>query len=568
MTPESADATRQPTAIDAIAEEYLDAQVRLSPISATYLGIPGYDEELDDLSPAGLAAHSQLRRDTLAKVDAATPVDDVDAVTVAALRERLGLAEQMYAAGLDEKLLNVLDSPAQRVRDIFDLMPQDTAEAWRTIAARMTKVPLALRQYEESLLAAKAKGLVSPRRQVSAVIRQCGDLTAGDGYFVTLVTGARAGGEELVPELRAAVQSAADAAAAAYRQLASFLEQELLPVAPEADACGEETYRLLSQYFVGAQVDLAETYQWGQEELARITADMEEVARQIVPEGGVEAAIAALDADPRYRLEGTEALQRWMQETADRAVADLADVHFDIPEPVRRIECRIAPTQTGGIYYTGPSEDFTRPGRMWWSVPKGVTEFGTWRELTTVYHEGVPGHHLQIGQTAFRSESLNRWRRLEAWVSGHGEGWALYAERLMAELGYLEDPGCRLGWLDGQSLRAARVVLDIGVHCGFDAPAEVGGGAWTYDKAWTFLTSHANMDESFLRFELDRYLGWPGQAPSYKIGERLWLQLREEVRAAEGDAFDLRAFHRRALDVGGVGLDTLHAAVLGQLPTS
>ena len=169
-------------------------------------------------------------------------------------------------------------------------------------------------------------------------------------------------------------------------------------------------------------------------------------------------------------LHGTDALRDWMQERADEVIADLADTHFDIPGPVRTIECRIAPTQTGGIYYTGPSDDFTRPGRMWWSVPKGVTEFGTWRELTTVYHEGVPGHHLQVAQTVYRRELLNKWRRMMCWVSGHGEGWALYAERLMAELGYMDDPGNYLGLLDGQSLRAARVVLDIGVHCGFEAP--------------------------------------------------------------------------------------------------
>jgi uncharacterized protein (DUF885 family) len=202
---------------------------------------------------------------------------------------------------------------------------------------------------------------------------------------------------------------------------------------------------------------------------------------------------------------------------------------------------------------------------MWWSVPKGVTEFATWRERTTVYHEGVPGHHLQVAQTAYRRDILNRWRRIASWVSGHGEGWALYAERLMADLGFLDDPADYLGMLDGQSLRAARVVLDIGVHCGLPASAEVGGGEWTYDKAWQFLSSHVNTAEGFRRFELNRYLGWPGQAPSYKIGERSWLQLREDARAREGAAFDLKAFHRRALDIGSVGLDTLRAAVLDEI---
>ena len=147
---------------------------------------------------------------------------------------------------------------------------------------------------------------------------------------------------------------------------------------------------------------------------------------------------------------------------------------------------------------------------MWWSVPTGVTTFATWKELTTVYHEGVPGHHLQIAQTVYRRDLLNRWRRLGLWNSGYGEGWALYAEQLMAELGYLDDPADYLGLLDSQSLRAARVVLDIGIHCELEAPASVGGGAWTYEKAWDFLATHCQSAEDVRRFELDRYLGWAG----------------------------------------------------------
>ena len=277
-------------------------------------------------------------------------------------------------------------------------------------------------------------------------------------------------------EVASDLAAAAEAARAAYVQIADFLETELAPVAPAADACGRERYALHSRDFVGAVVDLEETYRWGQEELARITAQMQEVAEQIKPGATIEEAIEVLSADPAYLLEGTDALRTWMQGKADEVITNLADVHFDIPGPVRTIECRIAPTQTGGIYYTGPSDDFTRPGRMWWSVPKGESRFYTWSELTTVYHEGVPGHHLQVAQTVFRRELLNTWRRLASWTSGHGEGWALYAERLMSELGYLDDPGNRMGWLDAQSLRAARVVIDIGVHCGFEAPAEVGGG--------------------------------------------------------------------------------------------
>ncbi len=555
-------AARQHTAVDAIADAYFDAAVELSPIDATYLGVPGHETELDDLSTQGYAAQADLARQTLAALGAADPVDDVDRVTVAAMRERLGLVVETHEAGYDRMELNVIASPLQSCRDVFDLMATDSQEDWATIATRLGEVPRALEQYLTTLRESADRGMVTPRRQVEACIRQCEDLTSTDGFFATFLAGARAGEAALDDSVSADLRRAVDGAAAAYREIGEGLATHLLDRAPASDAAGRERYQLASRSFLGATVDLEETYAWGQEELARITDDMQRTAGRILPGASVAEAIDHLDHDDAHLLHGTDALREWMQTRADEVIADMADRHFDIPEPVRTIECRIAPTQTGGIYYTGPNDDFSRPGRMWWSVPKGVTEFGTWKELTTVYHEGVPGHHLQVGQTVYRRELLNRWRRMMCWVSGHGEGWALYAERLMAELGYLDDPGDYLGMLDAQSLRAARVVIDIGVHCGFAAPAEVGGGQWTYDKAWAFLTGHASNDEGTLRFELDRYLGWPGQAPSYKIGERLWLQMRDEVAAREGDAFSLKDFHRRALDVGSVGLDVLREAVL------
>ncbi len=556
------ESTRQRTPVDAVAEAHFDAVVAASPIEATYLGVPGGEGELDDLSPDGYAHHAQIARDTLARLDTVDPVDEVDRVTVAAMRERLGLTVEAHQAGYDQMELNVIASPLQGCRDVFDLMPTATQHDWATIATRLTKVPTALEQWTSTLRESADRGLVTPRRQVTECITQCRDLTAPDGFFATFLTRASADGAPLDDAVRADLQRGVEAAAAAYQRLGDDLRTQLLERAPESDAAGRERYRLASRQFLGATVDLEETYAWGQEELARIEADMRATADRIAPGASVKEAIEHLDRDPRYVLHGTDALREWMQARADEVIVDLAGTHFDIPEPVHAIECRIAPTHTGGIYYTGPSDDFNRPGRMWWSVPKGVTEFGTWRELTTVYHEGVPGHHLQVAQTIYRRELLNKWRRMMCWTSGHGEGWALYAERLMAELGYMDDPGNYLGLLDGQSLRAARVVLDIGVHCGFEAPAEVGCGDWTYDKAWAFLDAHANQGEEMLRFELNRYLGWPGQAPSYKIGERLWLQLRDEVAARDGDAFSLKDFHRRALDLGSVGLDVMREAIL------
>ncbi|MCK0116919.1 DUF885 domain-containing protein [Isoptericola sp. S6320L] len=569
-------ANRARTALDDVADAYVRDVAALQPDAATMMGLPGHDHELPDLSPAGHEARADVDRALLRRLDeleaaGQAPADDVDRVTLAAMRERVGLAVEQHEAGDPQSSLNNIESPVQQLRDLFDVVPTGTVEAWENIAARLNAVPQALAGYTESLTWSAGRGRVAAVRQVRAAVEQAREL-AGDGStFTTLVTGEQAArvldDSSACSLVRAELERGAAAARQAYGELADFLERELAPRAPQADAVGREAYSRYSREFLGATVDLDETYAWGLEELARIVAEQEELARTIAGPGATVAdAVAALDADPARRLEGTAALRAWMQETADEAVADLAGTHFDIEGPVRTIECMIAPTQTGGIYYTPPSDDFSRPGRMWWSVPPGVSEFNTWREKTTVYHEGVPGHHLQCAAAVAARDTLNSWRRLACWVSGHGEGWALYAERLMADLGYLDDAGDRFGMLDAQRLRAARVVLDIGVHLGKELPAAWGGTGekWDADNAWPFLLANVNMPEEFVRFELDRYLGWPGQAPSYKVGQRLWEQARDEARAAvgaRGEAFDLRAFHARALGLGSVGLDVLREAL-------
>ncbi|MGI8665777.1 MAG: DUF885 domain-containing protein [Jatrophihabitans sp.] len=557
--------SRTMTAVDALADEYLLAAAALDPLMATNIGLKGFDDRMPDLSPAGYDGREDLRRRTLAKLDRTPATDDVDRVTVAALGEQLMLEQELHELGAPLSELNNIASPVQNLRDSFDLVATDTVEDWAMIATRLAAMPASLDGYLASLRLAAERGDISAKRQVRACIVQCEANLGDEGFFASFVGQARADGEPLPDSLVADLDRAAYAAQAGYQKLRDYLADELLAQAPTRDAVGREKYAPLSRQFLGAAVDLAEAYDWGQAELARIEQLMAQTAERIKPGASVAEAIQLLDSDPSHRLVGTEALQAWMQEQSDAAVQALADTHFDIPEPVRRLDCKIAPTNTGVIYYTGPSDDFTRPGQMWWSVPPGVSEFSTWRERTTVYHEGVPGHHLQIAQTVYRKQLLNSWRRLASWTSGHGEGWALYAEWLMADLGYMDDPADRLGLLDGQSLRAARVVIDIGVHCGFPAPAEVGGGDWTYDKAWQLLIGHANMSEELLRYELERYLGWPGQAPSYKLGERLWLDLRDEARRRAGAGFDLKTFHRRALDIGGVGLDVLRQAVLDEL---
>jgi uncharacterized protein (DUF885 family) len=547
--------TSAPPALDAIADAYVEQVADLDPLIATYVGIPGRDALMTDLSPEGYQARHAAAERALRAVRAVEPATPRERVAHAAMAERLATEIEYGAAGLD-RALNVIACPVQDVRAIFDLMATDTEEQRANVAARLAAVPAALDGYRATLRGEVAAGRPSARRQVAA----CSAMIRGwlrDDVLGDVARRSGADGAQL-----ADLEAGAAAASGAYESLAAFLDEEMAPPAREADGVGPDLYPVAARTFLGSTIDPAEAYAWGWDELARIRDEMAAVAREITGSPDVAAAKDALDADPARRIAGAEAFRDWMQERSDEAVAALAGTHFDIADPIRTLECRLAPTHDGGIYYTGPSDDLARPGRMWWSVPPGEDTFSTWKELTTVYHEGVPGHHLQVAQTVYRADLLNRWQRLLCWVSGHGEGWALYAERLMGELGFLADPGDRLGMLDARQMRAARVVIDIGCHLGLTLPDDAtlhAGERWDQAIAVDVLRAHSTLAPGSLRFEVNRYLGWPGQAPSYTLGERLWLQARSEARARKGPGFDLRAFHAAALNLGPLGLDPLRA---------
>lgn len=556
---------RSLTDVDQIANEYFEKVLDLNPVHATELGRKGVETLYPDYSPAGEKAFARLAKKTLKKVDNVLPIDDVDLVTLDALQERLSLYRKQYKAGFGGWQLNNIASVPQEVRSVFDLMKRNTQQDWEHIIGRMHRVTEALEGYIQTLETAREEGKVAPRRQVDIVIEQTAAYYAPGGFFDDLAAEVA----EAVPALKDEAAAGAEAAKEGYRRLNSYLVEKLLPVAPSRDAVGRKAYSLHSRSFLGTTIDLDETYAWGVKELESIIARQREVAEEIEPGASIERAKQLLDEDPARQLHGTDELKAWMQKLADAAVENLADTHFEIGGPMRRIECCIAPTNEGGIYYTGPSPDFSRPGRMWWSVPEGEDTFTTWRETSTVYHEGVPGHHLQIAIATALQGTMNSWRTNMLWVSGHGEGWALYAERLMEELGYLKDPGDRMGMLNAQRMRAARVVFDIGVHCEMPIPAEWAeqlgvepGTIWTSELGYEFLKLNLDESEGHLRFEFLRYLGWPGQAPSYKIGERLWLELRDQA-VHRGD--DIRAFHTRALLLGSVGLDTLRRALTDEM---
>ena len=538
------------TAIDLLAEHYATHLAEHHPVVASEIGIAGYADKMPDYSQDGAEALDALNADVLTELAQLEAVAPSDQVTHDAMVERLTVERQLHATGVVE--LNNIASPVQDIRSTFDLMPTDSVQDWDSIASRLSLVAQSLGGYQRRLADAAHTGHVPALRQVDACILQA-RATAED-FFTRLIAQATA-----VPDsLRADLENGATSASQAYKDFADYLTDDLRPQARTEDAVGQNYYQLASQEFLGARVDLLETYHWGLEELDRIIGEQYKVAETIRPGASIEEARTLLSADRRRQLHGTEALQTWMQQLSDTTVVAMKQ-HFDVPAPMDYVEAMIAPTQDGGIYYTGPSEDFSRPGRMWWSVPEGEETFTTWQQTTTVFHEGVPGHHLQIATALMNADQLNSWRRHWLWVSGHGEGWALYAEDLMKELGFLEDPGDYMGMLDAQRMRAARVVFDIGIHCGFTAPAAWGGKVWDVDTGFQFLKTHLNETPGVLDFEFTRYLGWPGQAPSYAVGKRIWQNIRAEHEARPD--FDLKTFHTRALRLGSMGLDTLQKAL-------
>ena len=459
------------------------------------------------------------------------------------LRDRLCLQLDLHHHGEGIRELNNIASPVQDIRDTLLLMPRKTAEDVDAIRSRLARITAALEGHRESLVAAASQGMVAPTRQINEVIAQCSALADAGSMLEDL---------GLDPDSREV-----ESAKKAFDDFAHWLSAELQTHSGPKDAVGRERYARFSRLFVGDAVDLDEAYEWGLQQVADIAKQQGEIAHELYgPECTARAAMRKLNHDERYVLQGTDALVEWMQDTADRVIADVDGTYFDIPDPVKTIECRIDPAGTGGIFYTQPADDFSRPGRMWWSVPAGQETFHTWQELTTVHHEGVPGHHLQVGQ-ALVEPDLNLWRRAVCWNSGHGEGWALYSEQLMAELGYMDDPGYRMGLLDSQRLRAARVVVDIGLHLGKKMPDNT--GIWDKAHVKSYMRDNTAMDDANLTFEVNRYLGWPGQAASYALGQRLWQDTRAE---ANEQGMSDREFHAQALSYGSIPMSVLRDAIL------
>ena len=548
-----------------LADRYVDQLAALQPMLATQMGVPGFDGQWGVQDPSGWQDIGALFKRTLSAIEALPPSDrHREQLGRRVLKDHLSGRVERIEHGHPLQDLNNIASPVQGFRETFDLMPKVSADDWELIASRLSSLHGAVDGYIESLSEGRRRGLAAARRQVEACIEQCRVNSGSGSFFYQLSAGAY---DAQVPDaLQAEVDTGAAAARLAYAHLANYLEDEYLPDSVEADGVGLERYRRASRHFLLTEIDHEAVYHWAWQEVAALRAQMVEVGRQIDPALGFQEIVQLLKTGADYVVSSEAEFLSQMRQCQMDALDQLDGTVFDVPVPIKQIDVQIAPPGTTlGAYYIQPSEDFSRAGSVWYAKLTDTSVYPLFDEVTTAYHEGFPGHHLQIGVQMCLGDELTRAHRLAIWYDGYGEGWALYAERLMDELGFINRPEYRFGLLCSQLMRACRVVIDIGMHLGLIIPKDAvfhSGDIWTFDLAVEMLRDYGLMSPVGARSEVTRYLGWPAQAISYKVGEQFILDLRAQ---AEHEAwFTLKEFHRRILVSGLVGLDHLKELILGQ----
>ena len=553
----------EPSPIFRRADRLIDELAAADPFYATFLGVDGSDDRMKDYSPPAQHELAEISRRALDDIRAMPPTNDDDRLAAEFIVERLTAELAAFDAGEWMRDLSAIGGPNTQIREIFDLMPRATAEQWTNIAARLEGVPAALDGFRQTLLAGLDAGRASTVRQAHSVAEQA-ETWVSARWFDTLA--AEAGEAGLEPALVARLEAGATGATAAYASLAAFLRDEYAPRADVDDASGIERYRLNVRLMTGADLDPEEMYAWGWTEYASLRDQIVATCAEIKPGASFAEVVELLETDPARLQPSVAAYRDWLQALTDEALARSAE-YFDIPEVMNRCDVMIPPEgSAAAAHYMPPSEDFSRAGSTWYPT-MGRTKVPTWSDVSTCYHESVPGHHLQIAYAMVQGDRLSRFQR-NSFISGHGEGWALYAERLCDEMGWFSNPDHRLGFLCGQQLRAVRVVIDIGMHLKMRIPDDARtsdgelfhpGEVWTPELALDFSSRETGNTREYMRSEIDRYLSWPAQAITYKIGEREWLKARAAARQRLGDRFDLRGFHTFALALGPIGLDQLQA---------
>jgi uncharacterized protein (DUF885 family) len=557
-----------PSLIHGVADRFVSRWAELEPTQGLTYGLTGTPGTLSDWSPEGRARVAEALRDGLDELDRTPLGDGADRRAAAVMRDRIqswlaSAAAQDWALQLDAGF----SAPPAMDRIALSTAPLVDASDAELLASRLEGLPRGMQGYAAALRLGLDQGRPGPRVLAERLVAMLRESARRDGgYFRGLAARAAA-----LPgvDARAAGQldTAGRAADAAFDELAEWLERDYLPHATQDAAVGPERYARALQEHLGQTADPVELAAWGWEELDRLEQEMRHEAAARWPGLPVHEVLDRLDNDPSEpSAAGADELLDWLHRV-DQQVAQRLAEEFDIPPQLGELRHQLAPPGSpAGAYYLPPTEDGARPGVVVWTVPAGRVPL--WRWQTFSHHEGIPGHHLELGGVRFLPAPLTRFQTGLCEISGYTEGWGLYAERFMDELGAFDRPATRLGFLVSQTFRAVRVVADTGLHLGLRVPAGLAdpaaGQIITPEVAVGLLVRQGWQTQDFARSEVLRYLGNPGQAVAYKVGEREWRRVRAQARQRIPGLTN-RQFHTTALRLGPLPLRLLGPEILTAL---
>ena len=553
MTAHAQDNVELNTIIDEHWQWYLEAY----PESSREYGDASGNRLWNDVSPQALAARDEARESFITRLDALeqATLSEADQLNRKMLLTRLRNSREQHALGLDLMPINMRSGPQHRHAMVERLRLTSVAD-YEDWIARLEALPEQLKQYKALL----SEGIESDRVQALAVMERVpGQLdklltenaesspfwkpfaalpnTLTDEEMATLQHKAKAAIEELVTP--------------AYAEFKEFMIGQYLPacrdqVGIHALKDGKKLYETVAQQFTTTDLTPEAIHELGKQEVARILREMEIVKTEVGFDGTLQEFNEFLRNDPQFYYETPEALLEAYQAVSKRLDPELVKLFGKLPRMpygVRPIPAEIAPDTTTA-YYMRPSVDGTRPGYYYVNLHNPSVRPKYEMEVLSV-HEAVPGHHLQIA-LAMEMENVPNFR-LSSNVTAFIEGWGLYSERLGYQMGLYQDPYSRYGQLIYDMWRAVRLVVDTGMHY----------FGWTRQEAIDYFLVHAAKTEADIVNEIDRYIGWPGQALAYKIGQLKILELRERAERELGTTFDIRAFHDHLLGAGAIPLDVL-----------
>jgi uncharacterized protein (DUF885 family) len=550
-TADDADSGAMTPGVNALADRYVAAYFEAFPHEATLAGAAGVEHDrLPDLSSATRAQWHASEDSILAALEAIDPASleagTPEGITWGFLTNLIRNAQAWRTCRME--LWNV--SPTwtgwQQVLSLLaSSQPVGSDEQNDAAVRRFSELPRYLEQETENLREGLRLGYSAPKGNVQAVIAQVDALLeapVAESPFVAMAP-------DSMPEFRARMEALETTGIRpAMLRYRDFLEIEYLPAARDeiavaANPDGATCYAAAIRYHATVDMTPQQVHETGLEQMESIRSEMREIAQRMLGSDDVDEALRRMRSDPAYQFSSRQEMLEVAESAVARAAAAVPQWFGIVPEATVRVEpvASFSEASAPGGFYNPPAEDGSRPGTYFINLYQAETKPRAGLEATA-FHETYPGHHLQ-GAIALERQGLHPLQRY-MYLSGFGEGWALYSERLSEEMGLYSGDVDRLGLLSNEALRAARLVVDAGMHA----------LGWTRQQAIDYMLANTAESEASVTAEVDRYIAVPGQATSYMLGNLEIRRLRERARSELGDAFDIRAFHDRVLEDGAVPL--------------